>query len=91
MKGNIIAALSLSMMLAGCSSSNNGPGGMHKVDWYKAHHATMKKEETWCNNDVPRQKLAACLNAYEADMNTAKSASSHFKVGSASVGHGWTP
>jgi hypothetical protein len=46
----------------------------------------MKKEETWCNNDVLRQKLAACLNAYEADMNTATPLKQqHLTIGSTTV------
>lgn len=55
------------MAMAGCSSSNNGPSGMHKVDWYEKHNTARTKEIKWCNNNTPRETLAACLNAGQAE------------------------
>lgn len=57
--------------LAGCSSNNNGPSGMHKVAWYEKHSTARTKEIKWCNNNTPRQSLAACLNAYQAENTQA--------------------
>ncbi|MBU2765602.1 EexN family lipoprotein [Acidithiobacillus ferrivorans] len=62
-----IAVILCVMSFSGCSSSNSGPSGMHKVDWYKKHHTARTKEIKWCNNNTPRQTLAACLNAYQAE------------------------
>lgn len=93
----LIIPLIVVIGLAGCTSTNNGPSGLHKVAWYASHPAALKKEVSWCNNDVPRQKLAACLNAYEADSNAATKAffaspPGGFTGGGATVGKGgWTP
>jgi uncharacterized protein YceK len=62
-----IAVILCVMVLAGCSSSNSGPSGMHKVAWYEKHNMARTKEIKWCNNNTPRQTLAACLNAYQAE------------------------
>ena len=64
--------------LAGCASSHSGPGGLHKVDWYKAHPKVAAKEVKWCNNNAPRKTLAACQNAFSA--MSALETNSFFKV-----------
>ena len=69
-----IAVILCVMGLAGCSSSNSGPSGMHKVDWYEKHNTARAKEIKWCSNDTPRQSLAACLNAYQAENTLATKA-----------------
>jgi hypothetical protein len=44
---------------------------MHKVDWYEKHNTARTKEIKWCKNNTPRQTLAACLNAYQAERTVA--------------------
>lgn len=66
-----IAVILFVLGLAGCSSSDNGPGGMHKVAWYEKHNGARTEEIKWCNNNSPRQTLAACLNAYQAQKTIA--------------------
>ena len=63
----VAVSLSVASLLAGCSSSNSGPSGMHKVNWYEKHNTARTKEIKWCNNNTPRQTLAACQNAIQAE------------------------
>ena len=92
-----IVVITALLALAGCSASNDGPAGMHKVAWYKAHPKATAKEVKWCSNNVPRQKLAACLNAYAASSQQATKQffaqpSTPFTGGGTTVGKGgWTP
>jgi hypothetical protein len=81
----VLVMMLLAMLMSGCAAKNNGPSGMHKVDWYRQHPAARHKELKWCNNDTPRQKLAACLNAYQASMEGTPTKTPPFSVGG---GHG---
>ena len=90
-----IAAILCVMALAGCSSANNGPSGMHKVSWYEKHTPARTKEIKWCNNNTPRQTLAACLNAYQAEHTLAAKKffkTQHFTGGGTPLNSpNWTP
>lgn len=61
---------SASVLLGGCSSSPNGPSGMHNTSWYMKHTAARDKENAWCDNHhaVAADISGACANAHMAEM-----------------------
>ncbi len=60
-------ALSIGVViLAGCSSVNQGPEGGHNVSWYLHHQKKMSHEVTWCKNSAGRDQLESCKNAEKA-------------------------
>ncbi|MHB8209948.1 MAG: EexN family lipoprotein [Acidithiobacillus sp.] len=54
------------IVLAGCSSFDQGPEGGHNVSWYLHHQEKMSQELAWCNNTTGRDKLESCKNAQTA-------------------------
>ncbi|SMH64781.1 exported protein of unknown function [Acidithiobacillus ferrivorans] len=63
-----VAFIGMAALLAGCSSSHNGPEGMHSVSWYRKNADARHKEMAWCNQHVSLKDAggAACGNATQA-------------------------